>query len=145
MAKPYQYKKGRTPRPRLPAKGAVPQLKLPVPEREQLRPVQGKMPGSTEEYRLALALKKLRVDFEFQVPLRGGRRVKGGQVIDFVVYKPFPQPVQVEGAYWHRNQSLEKWKTAVIRQEFGRDPIVVQTNELTDQQAAYQVVVNKIL
>lgn len=71
----------------------------PFPE---IKPVQGIMPDSKEEYWVALALWKLKIDFRFQYQLWGGRKYKGGQVVDFWVYTvPLPTPLLVQGWYFH--------------------------------------------
>lgn len=60
------------------------------------------MPDSKEEYWVALALWKLHIDFVFQYQLFGGRKYKGGQVVDFWIYtKPLPTPLLVQGWYFH--------------------------------------------
>jgi len=75
------------------------ELKPPLPEVQR---VQGIMPDSKEEYWVALALWKLHIDFVFQYQLFGGRKYKGGQVVDFWVYTmPLPTPVLVQGWYFH--------------------------------------------
>lgn len=71
----------------------------PFPE---VKPIQGIMPDSKEEYWVALALWRLHLDFQFQYQLFGGRKYKGGQVIDFWVYtNPLPTPIFVQGWYFH--------------------------------------------
>ena len=71
----------------------------PFPE---VKPIQGIMPDSKEEYWVALALYRLHLDFEFQYQLFGGRKYKGGQVIDFWVRTvPLPTPIFVQGWYFH--------------------------------------------
>jgi len=78
--------------------------------------IRGVMPQSKEEWYTALALQKLGLPFDFQVPLRGGRLVAGGYVVDFVVYAPFPEPLEVFGEYWHEASlsSAERYRLAVI-------------------------------
>lgn len=89
---------GRKPTVKLPPK-ISPESKPPFPE---IKRVQGIMPDSKEEYWVALALYKLKIDFEFQYQLFGGRKYKGGQVIDFWVYTmPLPTPIFVQGWYFH--------------------------------------------
>lgn len=64
--------------------------------------VQGIMPSSKEEWWVALALYKLKLDFVFQRSVMGGRELRGGQVIDFWVYTtPKPTIILVQGDYWH--------------------------------------------
>ena len=89
---------GRKPILRLPEK--IPNdSKPPLPEVQR---VQGIMPDSKEEYWVALALWKLHIDFVFQYQLFGGRKYKGGQVVDFWVYTmPLPTPILVQGWHWH--------------------------------------------
>ena len=71
-------------------------------EKPEVQRVQGIMPDSKEEYWVALALYKLHVDFIFQYRLFGGRKYKGGQVVDFwVLTKPLPTPLLVQGYYFH--------------------------------------------
>jgi hypothetical protein len=37
----------------------------------------------------------------------GGRRTRGGFVVDFLVFtKPRPTPVWINGSYWHKGQQL---------------------------------------
>ena len=68
----------------------------------EVQRVQGIMPDSKEEYWVALALYKLKIDFIFQYQLFGGRKYKGGQVVDFwVLTQPLPTPVFVQGWYFH--------------------------------------------
>lgn len=59
--------------------------------------------GSINEENVYNALQKLKIEFDYQVPLGGGRNVRGGQVIDFVLYNIPPRRVAlyVQGAYWH--------------------------------------------
>ena len=89
---------GRKPILRLPEK--IPgDSKPPLPE---VQKVQGIMPDSKEEYWVALALYKLHIDFIFQYQFMGGRKYKGGQVIDFwVLTQPLPTPIFVQGWYFH--------------------------------------------
>ena len=76
------------------------------PQKEQEPPIDtinGIMPGSVQEWRAALALSRMKISFEFQLSIFGGRSMRGGQVIDFWVYTvPLPTPVYVQGSYWHR-------------------------------------------
>ena len=63
---------GRKPILRLPEKFST-DTKPPFPE---VKPVQGIMPDSKEEYWVALALYKLKIDFVFQYQFMGGRKYK---------------------------------------------------------------------
>lgn len=57
-------------------------------------------PGSGAEWAVAWALTTLKVEFEFQAPLMGGRTEKGGTVADF--YIPSHNTIiRVMGIHWH--------------------------------------------
>jgi hypothetical protein len=63
--------------------------------------VRGKS-ASSYEYNFARALDYWRLDFLFQVNYWGGRRFRGGLVLDFLVFTvPQYTPVWVNGEYWH--------------------------------------------
>ena len=65
--------------------------------------IQGVQVGSINEWNVAQALTRLKIEYEYQVPIFGGRLVPGGQVIDFLILQPpKPTPLYVQGEYWHR-------------------------------------------
>lgn len=73
---------------------------LPVAAEDGYR-VQGSR-ASSYEYFFALALEKYGLGYMFQVDYFGGRRLRGGIVLDFLVFTvPFPTPVYINGEYWH--------------------------------------------
>jgi len=146
VVKPYKFpipKKGRTRSNAPPVFNASPAKG----EEEVVGEIQGQHPASKEEWRVAVALSKFGVDYRYQVSYFGGRWFRGGQVIDFVVYNPWPQPVQVYGEYWHTGQlgSEDTLKLARIRLVFGRDAIILWGNELQDQEQANRTVRAKVL
>lgn len=143
-AKPYTYKQIARRRV-LPAQGDRLLYKEDKPAEEPVQPIQGITPDSVEEFRLARALEKFGVPFDFQVPIHGGRRVRGGQVIDFVIYNPTPRPIQIEGAYWHRNRSDDSFKLALLRKIYQTEPIIIQSYMLTSQQEADALVAREII
>lgn len=108
---------------------------------EVITPIQGIMPASKEEWRVGMALMKLKLSFQFQVSVNGGRSRRGGQVVDFVVYGPFPTPVQVDGEYWHSGQLRpdERMMRAQLEQVYQREVVVIWGSEATSVQAAVQV------
>lgn len=142
--KPYKYKKIARRRVLPEPTGAL-LYKEEKQADEPIGPVQGKTPDSIEEFRLARALERFGVQFEFQVPIHGGRSVRGGQVIDFVIYTPTPRPVQVEAEYWHRNKSENSFKLALIRKIYNTEPIIVQSFKLQTQEAADELVAREII
>ena len=57
------------------------------------------------------------------MPMRGGR-MKGGQVLDVVLYDPMPVVIEYNEEYWHRDAGDEFLDTAEIIQDYGREPII---------------------
>lgn len=121
----------------------------PFPE---VRPIQGMMPDSKEEYWVALALYRLHLDFQFQHQLFGGRKYKGGQVVDFWVYTvPLPTPIFVQGWYFHyaTAEKAAQSKLALMYLE-GRlrgkamKPVEVFDIEMPTPEDAFQVVKRKL-
>ena len=76
--------------------------------------------ASDLEWRVAIALGKLKIPFMFQFELFGGSTRRGGVIIDFLALtSPLSTPIEVMGGYWHRsNQTSEdRMKEALIRQK----------------------------
>ena len=118
-----------------------------VSDDEPMGLILGQTPGSREEWRVYLALVRYKLQFAYQVPVRGGRQRRGGQVVDFVVYNPFAVAVPVNGEYWHRGQMApeERLKLAVLEVIFGRAPVVLWAAELQTQAMTNAVVRRELL
>lgn len=86
-----------------------PSARVPVLQDMSERPpyfVRGIKADSKEEYWCALALEKIREqtgwDWEYQVPVNGGRYIRGGNVVDFVIHTPIRWTMlDPKGRYWH--------------------------------------------
>lgn len=66
--------------------------------------IQGKR-ATSYEWNVATALDELKIKFWFQVGFFGGRKLKGGLIVDFIIDTvPLPTPVWVHGEYWHKGQ-----------------------------------------
>lgn len=66
--------------------------------------VQGER-ATLNEYNVAMALDSLKIGYIFQYAIDGGKRVRGGMVIDFVIQEPpKPTPLNVDGDYWHKGE-----------------------------------------
>ncbi|MGW8182253.1 MAG: hypothetical protein ACWGQW_26285 [bacterium] len=108
--------------------------------------IQGKHPGSLKEWYYAVALWKYKWTFDYQVGIMGGRRLKGGQVIDFIVHtRPLTTPVYIYGEYWHGGTRKERdtLLRITLKNYFRgliRDPIVIEGKDLGDQEQADQMV-----
>lgn len=84
--------------------------------------------ASSYEYNVAAALDTLELGFDFQFSVSGGRRLRGGSVIDFWVFTtPLPTPLFVNGEYWHRDSSRESFQKAIVEQALrgSANPVVV--------------------
>jgi hypothetical protein len=66
--------------------------------------IHGEKADSINEYNVAKALDKLKLDYHYQFYF-GMALVRGSQVIDFLVHShPKPTPLFVHGEYWHKGQ-----------------------------------------
>lgn len=66
--------------------------------------IQGRVVGSKEEARLALAADALKWEYEYQVSLFQRSGVQGQIILDFLFYtRPLPTPVPVQ-SYWHTGE-----------------------------------------
>jgi hypothetical protein len=95
--------------------------------------------ASKEEYYFSLALDRLRIPYQFQFSLWMGNLRRGGVKIDFLVFIPYRQPVEILGTHWHTG-SLGKddpWRLARIRAHFKRDVIEIWDYDLETPDEAY--------
>ena len=121
----------------------------PFPE---IKPIQGMWPDSKEEYWVALALYRLHLDFEYQYQLFGGRKYKGGQVVDFWVFTvPLPTPIFVQGWYFHyataEKAAQSKLNLMYLEGQLrgkALKPVEVFDIEMPTPEDAYQVVKRKL-
>lgn len=102
--------------------------------------IHGVQAGSKEEWRFYKSLIKYDIAFQYQVAIDGGRNVPGGQVVDFVLYIPYTQPVFIHGVYWHKDTDENRFKFDRATQEFGREPDIVWDYEIPDQGACDSLV-----
>lgn len=151
MIKPFQFKTTRT------RKVAVDRRRVDKEEKNpnSLEPppgmIQGQAPGSVQEWRVALALNRLKIGYDYQRSVGGGRSVAGGQVVDFWAYtQPMPTPIYVQGAYWHRAaKSLEDTykQQKLIAQYKGQimQPLIMKEEELGSLEEAYTNLRRKLM
>ncbi len=114
---------------------------------EEIGLIQGKEPDSINEWYVHLALLKYDIRYKFQIELFGGQRLAGGQVLDFLILEPFPQPVQVMDRYWHKGQldNRENYNLSVMEQHYGREVIILWGHETKSLELADQTVLKKIV
>ncbi len=71
--------------------------------------------ASSYEVNVARALDTLGYQYIFQYDILGGRRLRGGSVIDFLVFTvPLPTPIFVNGDYWHTDRTQEFYQKALV-------------------------------
>lgn len=112
-------------------------------EGQEIGLIDGNVPGSLEEWRVAVSLVKFKVPFDYQFWILGGTRTLGGLVVDFVVHIPFAVPLEVFGRRWHSGSfgNDDRLKLAVEAHYFGgREPIVIWDYEIPTQEASDSVV-----
>ena len=102
--------------------------------------------ASEYEYFVALALEKLDIEYKFQINLLGGRKIKGGFIVDFLALTvPKPTPIWVHGEYWHRGKAREKdllhlvLLDAMFRGKFN-PAIILWGEDLQTEEQAYVAV-----
>lgn len=97
------------------------------------------MPDSWQEVYFANALHKFDIPFYFQYAIgRGGGHFRGGIIVDFVIIRPFYQPIEIFGKHWHQGElgADDRMKLEIERKYFGREVIVIWSDELPDQDSA---------
>lgn len=113
---------------------------------EEKQPVQGVMPDSINEWYVALALDRMKLEYSFQYAL-GDPSLRGGQTIDFVVWKATGAlPVFVQGAHWHniRTDTEDRLKQAAAERYFKTSVILLMENETNSREAAMAACIAKI-
>ena len=136
-------------RPGTEAKDKVPSRKGKAPE-DVPGLINGQPAGSAYEWNVARALWTLGWTFTYQLPVLGGKKVHGGQVLDFLVHTvPLETAVIVNGNYWH--QTDEDFKnnelmSALIRYGYAvnRQPIIMKMAQAGTYEAAYAFLNSKI-
>lgn len=114
-------------------------------------PIQGIMPDSVEEWRVANALWRLDIEFKYQYVVFGGRLRRGGQLIDFWVYTvPLPTPVYVQSEAWHggARHAESTYKIQRLIDAFAGEinyPIEVWDYQLRTMAEAYQTMKGLLL
>lgn len=93
---------------------------------------------SLEEWRVAKALWKYKVDFRYQHSLFGGIHRRGGVVLDFLIIDAMPYALEVQGERWHKGQfgSGDHRREAIIEAYLGTKVRYVWGNDLQTQEAA---------
>lgn len=104
--------------------------------------IQGQMPDSDNEWFVSLALdeqieKGAIAAYMYQYAINGGRTVRGGVIIDFLVFAPFARAVFVgAGGYYHGKQRevSDELAHALCAQMFGESNVVDLLEEETNSE-----------
>lgn len=115
-------------------------------DKEQIGTIQGRTPGSKEEWWVAQALWRLKHSFIYQYEMFGGH-LRGGQFVDFLVVTTVPRStfIQVFGKYWHSGQlgAEDSFNLTRLENE-GLEVVVLWGIDLPDADTAYTKVRNEI-
>lgn len=117
---------------------------------ETITPIQGIMPDSVQEWRVAKALDHYKMSYRYQYAVYGGKQLAGGQVIDFLVYTvPLPTPVYVQGDYWHRSSktSTDALKQARVKHLFSgqiNNPVEIWEHEIPTVEDAQRIIQERL-
>ena len=107
--------------------------------------IQGLTPDSVEEWRVSQSLDKYGWEYTYQDPVMGGRNLRGGQIIDFLVSTvPTPTALYVQGPYYHGTKQEQKDK---LLQSISFGILnylveVVETEELETQEESDSTILN---
>src|SRR4030043_1414668 len=98
--------------------------------------IQGMVPDSVEEWRVANSLTKFGWEYIYQASVMGGRSLRGGQVIDFLVETvPKQTALYVQGEYWHGSKQESKDK---LLQAYAFGPLQLLVEVVTGDQLETQ-------
>lgn len=105
--------------------------------------VKGQEAASKDEYWMSLALEKVEAEtgwgWAYQVPVYGGRRLRGGQVVDFILYTPGKWTViDVRGKYWHTGHHEDSRDIETVCRKKGWNLIWWFTDETPSKEMVYQ-------
>lgn len=95
--------------------------------------IKGQNAGSKEEYYVSKALDYLQLRYSYQVPVMGGRNVRGGQVLDFLVYTPVRETiVDVRGVYWHTGAREDNLDILRVARKFNYGLVIAWDYDVQD-------------
>jgi len=82
------------------------------------------------EYKITIAIETLGYEYWFQHWLWGGSTLRGGVIVDWVVFTPTPTPLEYDGLHWHTGAASEEDNLQRIRvaQYFKVPEVIVITS-----------------
>lgn len=111
--------------------------------------VRGMKAASKDEYWVSLALEKIQAEtgwnWEYQVPVNGGRNVRGGNVVDFLIYTPGRWTMlDPKGRYWHTGIHEDQYQMQRVARKKNWILIEWFTDELPTREAVYSFLRNQL-
>lgn len=105
--------------------------------------IRGIKAGSKEEWWCSLALDIIQQqtgwNWDYQVPVYGGRTVRGGNVIDFLVYTPGRWTMlDPKGRYWHTGIHEDQSEMRIVARKKNWTLIEWFTDETPTKEAVLQ-------
>jgi len=140
-SRPFKLKRGVKPPKPKERTARAPKLKDPADEPPFF--VKGQQAGSKDEYWTSLALDKIEEEkgwgWAYQVPVYGGRRRRGGQVVDFLLYTPSRWTIiDVKGRYWHTGRREDQREIEDVARKENWNLIGWFTDETPTKDSVYQ-------
>lgn len=123
----------------------TPSARVPVLEDASDQPpyfIRGQSAGSKEEYWCSLALERIEEatgwGWEYQVPVYGGRNVRGGNVVDFLIHTPGRKTIlDPKGRYWHTGKHEDQQQMRNVARKKGWNLIEWFTDQTPTKESVY--------
>ncbi len=100
--------------------------------------IQNKQPDSKEEVWVAMALDRLKMPYIYQFDLFGTGSERVSIKLDFLILRPFPIDLEVQGEHWHTGElgADDVLRKAIIEAE-GIPVFYLWATDLPTPEAAY--------
>jgi hypothetical protein len=104
--------------------------------------VRGRQADSKDEYWVSLALDKIQDStgwaWDYQVPVYGGKEVRGGNVVDFLVHTPgMWTALDPQGRYWHTGVNEDQNQMQNVARKKGWRLLAWFTDETPSRDEVY--------
>lgn len=111
--------------------------------------IRGIKAGSKDEYWVSMALEKIEKQtgwgWAYQVPVYGGRRRRGGNVVDFLIYTPGRYTIlDPKGRYWHTGRHEDQYQMRDVARRKNWTLIEWFTDETPSKEAVYTFLRNAL-
>lgn len=128
---------------------AIPEVAFPKaevlknPEDEPPFYIRGVLAGSKDEYWCSLNLDRIQErtgwEWDYQVPVNGGRSRSGGNVIDFLIYTPGRWTIlDPMGRPWHTGRREDRYQMENVARQKNWELIAWFTDQTPTREIQYQ-------